>query len=34
MSAEKGFSSAQNNLGRCYEQGEGIDKDLKQAFKW
>lgn len=25
---------AQYNLGVCYEQGEGIDKDISKAIEW
>lgn len=32
--AQKGIDEAQYNLGVCYEQGDGIDQDLKQAVYW
>ena len=32
--AEQGFSDAQNNLGVCYDCGEGIEQDKTEAVKW
>ena len=32
--AEKGNAEAQFNLGLCYENGEGIQKDLQAAVNW
>lgn len=32
--AEKGHKKAQYRMGRCYEKGNGVAKDEKQAFKW
>lgn len=29
--AEQGCAEAQNSLGYCYEFGEGVDKNLKEA---
>ena len=34
QAAQRGHADAQNNLGRCYELGIGIDKDEKQAVYW
>jgi len=31
--AEQGYSYAQNNLGRCYENGDGVIKDMKEAVR-
>ena len=33
-SSRKGDSIAQNNLGHCYQHGQGVDKDYKKAFEW
>ena len=33
-SAEQGNSAAQNYLGNCYLQGNGVKKDMKEAVKW
>src|SRR2546430_10374388 len=33
INAEKGNKVEQYNLGRCYEDGTGIKKDLEKAFK-
>ena len=33
-SAEQGNAGAQNNLGLCYDNGEGVAKDLKKAVEW
>lgn len=32
--AEQGDADAQNNLAYCYYEGEGVKKDVKEAFKW
>lgn len=32
--AEKGDAEAQNNIGRCYSLGIGVEKDSKQALNW
>ena len=32
--ADRGEAEAQFNLGRCYAQGEGVEKDLARAFSW
>ena len=32
--AKKGNAAAQFNLGICYEQGRGVEKDTKKAFEW
>jgi TPR repeat protein len=32
--AEKGNSTAQDNLGQMYQQGEGVTQDYKEAVKW
>ncbi|MGM9812319.1 MAG: TonB family protein [Muribaculaceae bacterium] len=32
--AEQGNATAQNNLGICYEDGEGVTKDIYEAVKW
>ena len=32
--AEKGLASAQYNLGRCYENGDGISKSYEKAVEW
>ncbi len=32
--AEQGNATAQNNLGVCYENGDGVAKDMKEAVKW
>jgi S1-C subfamily serine protease len=32
--AEQNLSAAQNNLGFCYEKGQGVAKDEEEAVKW
>ncbi len=32
--AERGDADAQFGLGRCYEEGRGVDPDFAQAFAW
>jgi TPR repeat protein len=32
--AEQGHMAAQDNLGQCYEFGEGVEQDHKQAVSW
>lgn len=32
--AERGSAQAQYNLGVCYENGEGVEKDTFEAMKW
>jgi TPR repeat protein len=32
--AEKGNSTAQDNLGQMYQQGEGVAQDYQEAVKW
>jgi hypothetical protein len=32
--AEQGLSEAQERLAKCYEQGIGVNKDMKEAEKW
>jgi len=32
--AEQGDAVAQNNLGVCYEQGNGVAQDIDEAVKW
>jgi TPR repeat protein len=32
--AEQNYAVAQNNLGFCYAQGEGVAKDQAEAAKW
>ena len=34
MAAEKGDPTAQSNLGVCYRDGVGIEKDQKKAEEW
>jgi len=33
-SAERGNSSAQNNLACCYDNGDGVEKNKEKAFEW
>jgi TPR repeat protein len=32
--ADQGDAIAQFNLGQMYREGEGVEKDAKEAFKW
>ena len=32
--AEQGDAQAQNNLGLCYDNGDGVAKDSQQAVYW
>ena len=32
--AEQGYVDAQMKMKNCYENGEGLEKDLTQAFEW
>ena len=32
--AEQGYARAQNNLGECYYNGEGVAEDYTEAVKW
>lgn len=32
--AEQGHAAAQYNLGNCYYDGEGVEKDLQKAIEW
>ena len=32
--AERGSAQAQYNLGVCYENGEGVEKDMTEAVRW
>src|SRR5688572_20115177 len=34
IKAENGDKIAQYNLGKCYEYGDDIEKDLEKAFEW
>ena len=34
MLANQGDKEAQYNLGYCYEYGEGVGKDLREAVSW
>jgi TPR repeat protein len=34
MAAEQGHAEAQNNLGRCYLNGVGVQKSYAEARKW
>ena len=34
MAAEQEDSIAQNNLGNCYYNGDGIDQSYEEAVKW
>ncbi|MCD8070178.1 MAG: hypothetical protein LUE08_02175 [Akkermansiaceae bacterium] len=32
--AEQGNAEAQYRLGECYAEGEGVEKDVKEAVRW
>ena len=32
--AEQGYANAQYNLGVCYYNGEGVERDYEQAVYW
>ncbi|KAG0232610.1 hypothetical protein BGW41_001771, partial [Actinomortierella wolfii] len=32
--AARGYAAAQHNLGRMYEKGRGVEKDIDQAMEW
>ena len=34
LAADRGFADAQNNLGVCYENGNGVAKSYAEAVKW
>ena len=34
IAAEKGMPEAQYNLGYCYSNGKGVEKDMVEAVKW
>ena len=34
MAAEQNHANAQNNLGECYYDGQGVEKDYEEAVKW
>lgn len=34
MAAEQGDAEAQDNLGSCYEYGNGVAQDYAEAYKW
>jgi TPR repeat protein len=34
LSAQKGFSRAQYNLGVMYRDGDGVPRDYREAHKW
>lgn len=33
-SAESGYAPAQYQLGLCYEEGIGVQRNLAKAFRW
>ena len=33
-SAEQGNARAQNNLGECYRDGDGVEQNYKEAVAW
>ena len=34
LQADLGQATTQNNLGTCYERGEGVPQDHKKAVSW
>ncbi len=34
LAADQGHASAQNSLGLCYENGEGVEKDYAEAVRY
>ncbi len=34
QAAEQNHSTAQNNLGQCYEKGDGVEANIQEAIKW
>jgi len=32
--AEQGYTSAQDDLGICYANGDGVEKDYVEAYAW
>lgn len=34
QAANQGHSTAQSNLGNCYEKGNGVQRNMKEAVKW
>lgn len=34
QAAKQNHSTAQNNLGQCYENGTGVEANIKEAIKW
>ena len=32
--ADQGVPEAQFNLGKCHQEGQGVDADALEAFKW
>lgn len=34
QAAEQNHSTAQNNLGQCYEKGNGVEANIREAIKW
>lgn len=34
QAAELGYAPAQNLLGKCYQDGRGVEKNIEKAFEW
>ena len=34
LAAEKGYRSAQDNMGWCYENGKGVPQNYSEAVRW